>query len=216
MDEADNMTSDAQSALRRIIELYTKTTRFIIICNYLNKITPAIQSRCTRFRFSPIDTTNIIERLKFICVNEKVEYTDDGLESIGRLAKGDFRYAINTLQSTHFAFTLVNSKHVHFLTGKPDMTDINLIIKYLLELDYDSSFRTITTILYERGLLLYDVVVDIHSLVMKSKIPLSCESKNAILERLGEIEYRLSVTGSDKINLGALIGIFIEYRNKTV
>jgi replication factor C subunit 3/5 len=71
LDEADNMTSAAQAALRRVIESYTRTTRFCLICNYLNKITPAIQSRCTRFRFSPLGVDDAKARVKEIAKLEK-------------------------------------------------------------------------------------------------------------------------------------------------
>merc|ERR1719261_1897738 len=72
LDEADSMTKDAQFSLRRIVEQYTKNTRFILICNYLNKIIPAIQSRCTRFRFSPLDQASIEERMLEIAQSENV------------------------------------------------------------------------------------------------------------------------------------------------
>jgi replication factor C subunit 3/5 len=71
LDEADAMTNDAQAALRRVIEKYTKSTRFCIICNYINKINPAIQSRCTRFRFAPLDLGAAQERLKHIAKLER-------------------------------------------------------------------------------------------------------------------------------------------------
>lgn len=74
LDEADMMTQAAQAALRRVIEQYTKNVRFCIICNYVNKITPAIQSRCTRFRFSPLPMTEVEKRLKGIIEAEKCAY----------------------------------------------------------------------------------------------------------------------------------------------
>ena len=63
LDEADMMTTAAQAALRRVIEQYTKNVRFCIICNYVNKIVPAIQSRCTRFRFSPLPIPEVQRRV---------------------------------------------------------------------------------------------------------------------------------------------------------
>jgi replication factor C subunit 3/5 len=71
LDEADAMTRDAQNALRRVVEKYTENTRFCLICNYLSKIIPAIQSRCTRFRFGPLSTDQMIPRIEYVIGQEK-------------------------------------------------------------------------------------------------------------------------------------------------
>ncbi|VDQ07084.1 unnamed protein product [Trichobilharzia regenti] len=89
LDEADSMTKDAQNALRRIIEKFTENTRFCLICNYLSKIIPAIQSRCTKFRFAP---------LKVYLLLFSVRLTDDGVKAIFQFASGDMRKSINLLQ----------------------------------------------------------------------------------------------------------------------
>jgi replication factor C subunit 3/5 len=75
LDEADMMTQQAQAALRRVIEQYTKNVRFCIICNYVNKIIPAIQSRCTRFRFSPLPISQVEKRLTSVVDAEKYVMT---------------------------------------------------------------------------------------------------------------------------------------------
>ena len=85
LDEADSMTFDAQFALRRIIEKYSDTTRFCLICNYENKIIPAIKSRCLNFRFSPIDKSHIIEKLNFICKKENLKASNKTLNIIAEL-----------------------------------------------------------------------------------------------------------------------------------
>ena len=98
LDEADNMTQAAQSALRRVIEKYTKNVRFCIICNYVSKIIPAIQSRCTRFRFSPLQADQVEKRLDTIIQNEGIQVTQDGKDALIRLSQGDMRRALNVLQ----------------------------------------------------------------------------------------------------------------------
>merc|ERR1711934_897 len=104
LDEADAMTNDAQMALRRVIEKYTKNVRFCIICNYVSKIIPALQSRCTRFRFSPLSKAQIVGRLDDIIAAESVEATEDGKNALIKLARGDMRKVVNILQSTAMAF----------------------------------------------------------------------------------------------------------------
>ncbi|MBA0808420.1 hypothetical protein Gohar_024160, partial [Gossypium harknessii] len=98
LDEADAMTKDAQFALRRVIEKYTKNTRFALICNHVNKIIPALQSRCTRFRFAPLDPIHVTERLKHVIQAERLDVPDCGLAALVRLSNGDMRKALNILQ----------------------------------------------------------------------------------------------------------------------
>ena len=100
LDEADAMTSDAQFALRRVIEKYTKNARFCLICNYVSKIIPALQSRCTRFRFAPLAPNQIRGRLEEVAKLENVPLTKDGVEAILDLSGGDMRRVLNLLQST--------------------------------------------------------------------------------------------------------------------
>jgi len=98
LDEADNMTPDSQFALRRIMEEYSKLTRFCIICNYHNKIIDPINSRCALFRFKPIKEKEIFNKLKDICKKENLTLTDDFLNQIIKFSRGDLRKAINFLQ----------------------------------------------------------------------------------------------------------------------
>ncbi len=100
LDEADNLTSAAQHALRRTMERYVKTSRFALICNYSSKIIEPIQSRCAIFRFKPLDENSIREFLKYICDNEKIVYDKEGLDTVLYISEGDLRKAINILQST--------------------------------------------------------------------------------------------------------------------
>lgn len=99
LDEADEMTPDAQTALRRIIEDSSKTTRFIIICNYLSQIIEPIQSRCVVFRFTRLTEENIVNHLKMICEKEGVKFEEKALEQIYDATSGDLRHSINILQA---------------------------------------------------------------------------------------------------------------------
>ncbi|CAL5343283.1 unnamed protein product [Camellia sinensis] len=92
------MTKDAQFALRRVIEKYTKSTRFALICNHVNKIIPALQSRCTRFQFAPLDAINVSEQLKHVIQAERLDVPECGLKALVRLSNGDMRKALNILQ----------------------------------------------------------------------------------------------------------------------
>ena len=113
LDEADAMTNPAQFALRRVIEKYTRNVRFCIICNYASKIIPALQSRCTRFRFAPLEEAQALERLNVVARAEGVNATADGLDACVALGEGDMRKCINILQSTHMAFPEVSPASVY-------------------------------------------------------------------------------------------------------
>ena len=113
LDEADAMTSVAQMALRRIMEKYTANTRFCIIANYTHKLSPALLSRCTRFRFSPLKEPDIKALVDLVVEKEEVKIQPDAVESLVRLSKGDMRRALNVLQACHASSQLVPSRHRH-------------------------------------------------------------------------------------------------------
>lgn len=98
LDEADAMTKDAQAALRRIMEKYSRNTRFCLICNYVNKIIPALQSRCTRFKFKQIPTVDAFDKIRHIVDQEGIQLEDNAIEDIVSLAEGDMRKVVNMLQ----------------------------------------------------------------------------------------------------------------------
>eukprot|EP00794_Sanderia_malayensis_P014375 gene14376-15873_t len=132
LDEADSMTNDAQNALRRVMEKYTENTRFCMICNYLTGIIPALQSRCTRFRFGPLENQQMQLRLEHVINAENVRVTEDGMKSLTRLANGDMRKSINILQCTSMAFDVVNEDNVYTCTGQPLRSDIASIVTWML------------------------------------------------------------------------------------
>jgi replication factor C subunit 3/5 len=157
------MTQQAQAALRRVIEQYTKNVRFCIICNYVNKITPAIQSRCTRFRFSPLPISQVEKRLMTVVDTEKygwpesifekssithvrnansVNLTDDGKKALLKLSKGDMRRALNVLQACHAAYDIVGETEIYNCTGNPHPSDIEAIVNSMLMDEFTTSYQS--------------------------------------------------------------------------
>jgi len=112
LDEADAMTSTAQMALRRIMEKYTSNTRFCIIANYSHKLSPALLSRCTRFRFSPLKEEDIRILVDKVIEEEGVKITEEATQSLVRLSKGDMRRALNVLQACHASSKLNNNNNI--------------------------------------------------------------------------------------------------------
>ena len=119
LDEADSMTTAAQQAMRRTMELYSNTTRFALACNNSSEIIEPIQSRCAILRFTRLQDVELLERLKDICTKEGVKFTMDGLEALIFTADGDLRQAINALQSTAAGFDLVDQTSVFKVPSAP-------------------------------------------------------------------------------------------------
>ncbi|KAE8656331.1 Replication factor C subunit 5 [Hibiscus syriacus] len=202
LDEADAMTKDAQFALRRVIEKYTKNTRFALICNHVNKIIPALQSRCTRFRFAPLDPIHVTERLKHVIDAEGLDVTDSGLAALVRLSNGDMRKALNILQSSiinnffatcsqHMASQKITDEAVYLCTGNPLPKDIEQISYWLLNESFAESLTRVSETKTRRGLALIDIVREVTI-------------------------YSLSFGCNDKLQLGSLIATFTQARSALV
>ncbi|KAI0831809.1 P-loop containing nucleoside triphosphate hydrolase protein [Trametes gibbosa] len=206
LDEADMMTTAAQSALRRMIEQYTKNVRFCIICNYVNKIIPAIQSRCTRFRFSPLPSIEVEKRLNSVIEAEGVKLTEDGKKALLKLSKGDMRRALNVLQACHAAYELSGEAEIYNCTGNPHPSDIETIVNSMLQDDFTTSYNLISALKTERGLALPDLINGAYEYMQT--IQFKPNARIYLLDYLATTEHRLSTGGSEKLQLTALLGAF--------
>ncbi|KAI8146567.1 P-loop containing nucleoside triphosphate hydrolase protein [Fennellomyces sp. T-0311] len=206
LDEADAMTSQAQSALRRVIEKYTKNVRFCIICNYVSKIIPAIQSRCTRFRFAPLGASQVKDRLETVVRAENVKMTDGGERALLRLCKGDMRRALNILQACHSGYERVDESSVYICTGHPHPQVIENVVNWLWKEEYTSAYSNIDKIQRETGIALVDILSEVYEYLLKIDYP--DQTRIFLLENLAEIEYRLGEGANESIQLGALVGVF--------
>lgn len=234
LDEADAMTKDAQNALRRldktdyeqniiihnvniyfrVIEKYTDNVRFCIICNYLASIVPAIQSRCTRFRFAPLDQKLIVPRLEYIVETEQLKMTPDGKDALLIVSKGDMRTVINTLQSTAMSFDTVSENTVYQCIGQPTPKEMKEVVKTLLNDPSKKCMNTIQTKLFENGYALQDVITHLHDFVFTLDIP--DEAMSAIITGLGEVEENLSTGCSNETQLAAVVAAFFEAKRLCV
>ncbi|WCJ44382.1 replication factor C subunit 3 [Euphorbia peplus] len=214
LDEADAMTKEAQFALRRVIEKYTKSTRFALICNNVNKIIPALQSRCTRFRFAPLDPVHVDERLKHVIKAEGLDVSTSGLAALVRLSNGDMRKALNILQSTHMASPQITEEAVYLCTGNPLPKDIEQICHWLLNESFAEIFRRISEINVKKGLALVDIVREVTMFVFKIAMP--SDVRVRLINDMADIEYRLAFGCSEKLQLGSLIASFTRARSAMV
>merc|ERR1711865_116953 len=207
LDEADAMTNDAQTALRRVIEKYTKNVRFCIICNYVSKIIPALQSRCTRFRFSPLAGEQITARLGDIGSAENCKMEEGAMEALVRLGKGDMRRCVNILQSTSMAFPSITEENLYLCTGNPLPRDIEAISQCLLKEDYADALKSVADIKQDKGMALSDIVTEVSAHM--EGVQFTGDVRCFLLDQLANIEYRLACGASERTQLHGMIGAFI-------
>ena len=216
LDEADAMTSAAQMALRRTMEKYTPNTRFCIIANFTHKLSPALLSRCTRFRFSPLKEDDIRSLVEHVIDQEAVNIDADAVNSLVRLSKGDMRRALNVLQACHAGSRplppnqgdneCITDMTIYNCVAAPHPNDIRTILDTLLNTsDVMSCLTTVTTLKANRGLALADLLT-----VLADELrTLEVEPETRVIwaEGLSEIEFRLAVGGSETIQTGGMIGV---------
>jgi len=203
LDEADNMTSPAQQALRRTMEKYTKNCRMILICNYSNKIIPPIQSRCVVFRFSSLSNDDIKERLKLVAEKEELNLTNDGLNALVDVSRGDLRRAVNYLQSCGTISNTIDNEIVFRVAGEVPPDKITQILKTALESKLKMAIKLLDDLVKEYGLSGRNIIKNIHREVYD--LDISEDFKIELSKLLAEFEYRLSQGGTEEIQLKALL-----------
>ena len=209
LDEADSMTFDAQFALRRIIEKYSATIRFCLICNYDNKIITAIKSRCANFRFSNIDIKHICNKLNMIASAENIKCEDNVISTIALLAKGDLRKAINLLQSISMQCNNIITVNMCYETaGIPSSVEINNIISYLVDIkkDFNTTYKIIYMMIKDQG---YSLSIVLKELVLHLICNITIlKDMPRIISELSDLENMVTKSTFGDIYITALIGIF--------
>lgn len=217
LDETDAMTHDAQAILRNIVENYTSNARFCLICNYIKKIIPALQSRCTIFRFSPLSRESIDEKLRTVAKIEGVNVTDDGCRAIIDRANGDMRKVMNILQAVSMAYEEVNEHNLNQCLGYPQRDQIHRLIENLRHNTFDGCFEILNTYKTDLGISLDDVLHELEKhlrLLLMGELTESPFADNSleqnarILSRMRRMEESQSNNSTDKIQIAGLIGIF--------
>ncbi|MFX0080865.1 MAG: replication factor C small subunit [Candidatus Hodarchaeota archaeon] len=203
LDEADNMTSPAQQALRRTMEKYTKNCRMILICNYSNKIIPPIQSRCVVFRFSSLSNKDIKKRVNYVANQEKIILTPGGLNALVDVSRGDCRRAINYLQSCGTISKKIDNDIVFRVAGEVPPEKIKDILKAALESQLQLSINLLNDLINDYGLSGQNIIKNIYREIYDLNV--SEDMKIELTKLLAEFEYRLSQGGTEEIQLQALL-----------
>ena len=200
LDEADEMTSDAQTALRRIIEDTAKYCRFILIANNISKIIAPIQSRCAVFKFTKIDEKEISTYLKSLATKEKVKIDEKSLKSIADFSGGDLRQSINLLQAAASSGTVTESK-VKSVTGSAKSKDVEKILKLSLDGKILDARNQMIELIKVYGMSETDFLKYLNQSVFSLKI----KNLEDVLEIIAKYDYRILVGSNPEIQISALL-----------
>ncbi|MDR3075221.1 MAG: replication factor C small subunit [Candidatus Methanoplasma sp.] len=207
MDEADALTSDAQAALRRTMEKYSKICRFILSCNYSSKIIDPIQSRCAVFRFSPLSKEDVENYLKRIVADEGIRIDDDALDGLVHVARGDMRRAVNSLQVAASLGKQITLDVIYQTTGLAKPEEVKNMLETALAGNFIRARDMLDDIMIMYGLSGQDIIRQIHSLFFDLSITDS--EKVRLVDKTGEIEFRIVEGSNERIQLEALLAYLV-------
>ena len=205
LDEVDSMTLDGQFALRRIIENYTENTRFCLICNYITKITPALRSRCLSFRFEPLNTDFILDKIYDVMEKENVDLNDEIIDKIVIKSNGDLRKSINMLQCLTTFTKISKDSDISLLFNMIDKKDIENIYSKLKSNDnFINKFEYIQKIIINKEYNLTEIINNVLNLIIEKK-----EVKKNIIKELSKLELKTYNNLDNDLIICSLIGTFI-------
>ena len=208
LDEADNMTRDAQQALRRTMERYTETCRFILIANYSGKIIEPIQSRCAPFRYRYLSRDDQDEYLRRIAEKEEINLLKDGLDALYDASGGDLRRAINSLQAAASLEKPVDSDLVYSVVGHANPADVHEMMELAMKGEFIEARKRLREMISKYGIAGTDIVKQIHLEIFRLNIPETMKIKAA--DAVGEVDFRLSEGASEEVQLSALLAKLAE------
>ena len=204
MDEADHLTGDAQHALRRTMEIYTKTCRFCLLGNYSENIIDPIQSRCSVFRFSPLKESDLKGYIEYIAKKENLDIVEEGLDAIYQASNGDMRKSINLLQAAAANQKLIDDIAIYNLLGNVSPEAIKDMLNTAIDGNFLESRELLRGLLINQGLAPEDIIRNIYREIMRHST-LSEQWKVKLSDTLGTIDYRLTQGSRAEIQLSTLL-----------
>ena len=208
LDEADNMTGDAQQALRRTMERFTETCRFILIANYSGKIIEPIQSRCAPFRFTYLPREEHDEYLMRIVKAEGVKIGREGLDAIFEVCGGDLRRAVNSLQAAASLGKTVDADVVYGVVGRASPADVQEMVRLALGGDFVKARSKLREMILKYGVAGSDIIKQVHLEIFRLDIPEVWKVRLA--GAVGEIDFRLVEGADEEVQLSALLARLVE------
>ena len=207
LDECDALTREAQQALRRTMENYTQTCRFILSANYSSKIIDPIQSRCAMFRFKPLAKENIFQIIDTIEKSENIKVDEKAKEALFNISEGDARRINNILQSCAAISSNIDEEIVYSMASVAKPKEIDEVLKLALENKFIDARKKLLDVMLNYGLSGLDVIKQIQQEILNLE-NLSNENKMLLMEKCGEIEFRMTEGSDEFIQLEALLSQF--------
>ena len=207
LDEADALTKEAQQALRRTMENYTHTCRFILSCNYSSRIIDPIQSRCVIFRFKLLEKKDISEVIKKVSERENLKIAPDAYNTIYEASEGDCRRAINLLQATASIALDINSDMISMIASSTKPAGIKVVLDYALAGDFVNARDRLLDVMLKESISGQDVIKAIQKEVWN--LPIEPEIKVRLTEKTGEAEFRMTEGSDEFVQLQALLASFV-------
>jgi replication factor C small subunit len=207
LDEADALTTDAQAALRRTMESYAQTCRFILSCNYSSKIIDPIQSRCAIYRFKPLGPGAVKEEICRIAAREGLSITPGAMDAIVYIAQGDMRKAINAVQGAAIISPSIDERRVYSITSTARPDEISELLDLSLSGDFDGAESLLAQLLHERGIAPNELINQCYRALLKREMDRGLKVR--LIDHLGETDFRLSEGAGSDIQMEALIARFV-------
>ena len=205
LDEADALTDAAQAALRRTMEKYSGTCRFIFSCNYSSKIIEPIQSRCSVYRFKSLSYDAVASRIEYIADKENLKLSEEAIKAINYVSLGDMRRAVNALQSAAVLSSEIKPEMIYEITATARPEEIEELIKEALDNKFFEALDMLEE-LVDKGISGDEILAQMHRVVINMDIP--AKKKVELMDRIGEADYRITEGANERIQLDALIASF--------
>lgn len=207
LDEADALTKEAQQALRRTMENYTNTCRFIMSCNYSSSIIDPIQSRCVVFRFKLLEKKDVSEVIKKIAEREKLKVSDDAFQTLYEASEGDCRRAINLMQATASISPDINSEMVNMIASSTKPSGIRVVLDYALAGDFVNARDKLLDVMLKDSISGQDIIKALQKEIWNLQI--EPEIKVKLTEKTGEVEFRMTEGSDEFVQLQSLLASFV-------
>ena len=210
LDEADAMTNEAQAMLRRVIETHTGNARFCLICNYRSKIIDAIQSRCTMFKFPPLDTVSIKSKIIDIAASQNIQIDESGVQMLIKISNGDMRKLLNIFQSIAMLDKPIDSEFIAKFLGYPGETDMKNIITILNGNDLKQNKNKLSEYITDNSFSLQNIITELSDKtycdIMSNNISLT--KMRSLIDGLSNIEINLCYSPNPPIQISTLASIY--------
>lgn len=210
LDEADAMTLDAQGMLKQVMEYYTDNARFCLICNCNKKINPAIQSRCTKFNFPPLDFESVKTKIKMISDEFNLTVTEDGVKTLWNLSNGDMRKVLHMLQIISIKNKVIDSNTVTTFQKYPTPMDVDNMFSILMKGNFKRSHEFMKNIKKQKHYVLSDILTELTHKINDALINNVMDSDKGcyLLINLRDVDMNIIITTDTDIQLANIVAIF--------